>query len=451
MKKTINLKFTITFLTIFAAMLALCFSSFAIAQTVTESQDPEPEPVPKVTQGHIQLSAQTLGLGAASYRIGDTGEFASLTDKVDITPETMATNTKVYLKLNPVGNNAINKEATKVSDGASWMGMNDSDYTKLKNGEYFIAYDASKTNGQYAHLQILETRAIDITLTQASKQMLTNQLTLIAGYGDRNDVKLNSPQLKNALYVDKATTKKLILSFAILNETYFIPNITVNGQVYKTVDTGMFDEEGHIIICSTLEGSAASASSFQVDLSIFAQVLTENKSSTIQELNASYEVMKEGALINDGEYGLTANDTAKDPMVNDALVTFDLGLTKDDVEAHEVADGMEVHLGLDAATFADGNYMVVRNHEGQVEALDTTCELIRDSGTGEVKGLDVAFTSDKFSEYSIVSANWQPVVPEESTTPQTGDATPIIPFVIASLFALGLVATNSRKNALSNK
>ena len=453
MKKTINLKFTITFLTIFATMLALCFSSFAFAQTATESQDPEPEPVPEVDQGHIQLSAQTLGSGTASFRIGATGEFTSITSTVDITPQMMDTNTQVYLKLDPDENNAINKEATKVSDGTSWMGMNDSDYTNLKTGDYFITYNDTTTYGQYAHLQILETRAIDITLTEASKQMLTDKLTLIAGHGDKNDVKITTPSTSNTINVDKGTEETLILSFAIKENKYFIPNITVNNQVYPTVDTGMTDEEGHILICSTLKGSAASVSSFKVDLSIFAQLTctTDSESMEIVEDLTRYEYMKDGEIVNDGNYSLAGSDTEKDHAVNDALATYDLSLSKDGDAVSEITGGIDTHLLLDASVFTEEEYKVVRNHEGQVEALDTTCEVVRDPGTGVVKGIEVAFNSDKFSEYSIVPANWQPAVPEESTTAQTGDATPIIPFVIAALFALGLVAISSKKNALSNK
>ena len=266
-----------------------------------------------------------------------------------------------------------------------------------------------------------------------------------------HEIKL--PDLTNTLFVDNATSKKLILSFAILNETYFIPSITVNNQVYQTVDTGMVDEEGHIIICSTLEGSAASASSFQVDLSIFAQLTctTDSESMEIVENLTRYEYMKDGKVVNDGSYSLAGSDTEKDPAVNDALATYDLSLSKDGDAVSEITGGIDTHLLLDASVFTEEEYKVVRNHEGQVEALDTTCEVVRDPGTGDVKGIEVAFTSDKFSDYSIVPANWQPVAPEESTTAQTGDATPIIPFVIAALFALGLVAISSRINALSNK
>lgn len=369
---------------------------------------------------------------------------------IELTSADMAGKTEIYLKLAPTSD-VIDKQSTIVHDGNNFVSLSEQNYSQLLQGSYKLTYNSTAQKGQYAKLAILETRSINITLTEASKQMLTDKLTLIAGHGDKNDVKITTPSTSNTINVDKGTEETLILSFAIKENKYFIPNITVNNQVYPTVDTGMTDEEGHILICSTLKGSAASVSSLKVDLSIFAEVTTNNESETIQELNASYEVMKEGALINAGEYGLTANDTAKDPMVNDVLVTFDLGLTKDAVEAHEVADGMEVHLGLDVVTFADGDYKVVRNHEGQVEALDTTCKFIRDPGTGEVKGLDVAFTSDKFSEYSIVSANWSPAVPEESTTAQTGDNLPIMSLFAIAGIALCFVLFSNRKSKIIRK
>lgn len=372
---------------------------------IQDQPGPEPEPVPPIDQGKIKINAQGYNLGTIAYKIGDQGSFNTMfSDSKTLTSTDMGAATYVFLKVEPNGNNIINKEYTKVSDGSQYI---DVDYDQLIAGTYKLNYDPNKDNGQCADLGIIETRQITINLTEASKDMITQNLTLIAGHGDRNDVKVTTPSTSNTLYVDKGTEQKLILSFAIKNGKYFLPSITVNNQVYSTVDTGMTDEYGNLIICSTLEGSVARVNSFQVDLSVYAQMTCESNSETmeiVQDLT-KYEYMKDGQVVNEGVYSLTGSDTENDPSVNDVIATYDLSLEKDGVATGEITGGIETHLLLDATVFTEEEYKVVRNHEGQVEALDTTCEVIRDPGTGEVKGIEVAFNSDKFSDYSIVPAN----------------------------------------------
>lgn len=416
-----------------------------------EGPGPEPD-VPIVEQGHIKINAQGFDLGTIAYKIGEQGNFSSITqsDPITLTPEQLEGASCVYLKVTPNGNNIINKEYTKVSDGSDYI---DVDYDKLMAGEYKLDYDSTKENGQCADLGIIETRKITINLTEASKDMIHENLTLIAGYGDRNDVKVTTPSTSNTLYVDKGTEQKLILSFAIKNGKYFIPSITVNNQVYSTVDTGMTDEDGNLIICSTLEGSAARVNSFQVDLSVYAQITCESTSETMEIVEdlTKYEYMKDGQVVNEGSYSLTGSDTENDPSVNDVIATYDLSLEKDGVATGEITGGIETHLLLDATVFTEEEYKVVRNHEGQVEALDTTCEVVRDPGTGEVKGIEVAFNSDKFSDYSIVPVNWQPVNPDQPTNPsettgtQTGDNLPIMPLLAITGIALCFVLYSNRK------
>ena len=384
---------------------------------IQDQPGPEPEPVPPVDQGKIKINAQGYNLGTIAYKIGDQGSFNTMfSDSKTLTSTDMGAATYVFLKVEPNDNNIINKEYTKVSDGSQYI---DVDYDQLIAGTYKLNYDPNKDNGQCADLGIIETRQITINLTEASKDMITQNLTLIAGHGDRNDVKVTTPSPSNTLYVDKGTEQKLILSFAIKNGKYFIPSITVNNQVYSTVDTGMTDEDGNLIICSTLEGSAARVNSFQVDLSVYAQLICKNNSETMEIVKdlTKYEYMKDGQVVNNGTYSLTGSDTENDPSVNDAIATYDLSLEKDGVATGEITGGIETHLLLDATVFTEEEYKVVRNHEGQVEALDTTCGVVRNPGTGEVIGIEVAFNSDKFSDYSIVPANWQPVNPDQPSNP----------------------------------
>lgn len=424
---------------------------------IQDQPGPGPEPVPVVVPGSIQINAQGYNLGTIAYKIGDQGNFVTMhSGTTTLSSTDMGSSSYIYLKVLPNGNNLINKEYTQVSDGSQFIDVN---YDQLKEGTYKLTYDSTKENGQCANLGIIETRQITINLTEASKDMITKNLTLIAGHGDRNDVKVTTPSTTNTLYVDKGTTDKLILSFAIKNGMYFIPSITVNNQVYSTVDTGTTDEEGNLIICSTLEGSAARVNSFQVDLSVYAQMTCESNSETmeiVQDLT-KYEYMKDGQVVNEGTYSLTGSDTENDSSVNDVIATYDLSLEKDGVATGEITGGIETHLLLDATVFTEEEYKVVRNHEGQVEALDTTCEVVRDPGTGEVKGIEVAFNSDKFSDYSIVPASWQPVNPDQPTNPsettgtQTGDNLPIMSLFAIAGIALCFVLFSNRKSKIIRK
>ena len=371
----------------------------------------------------------------------------------ELAPTDMTGKTEISLKLTPTSDALIDKQSTIVHDGNNFVSLTEQDYSQLLQGSYKLPYNSTAQKGQYAKLAILETRVVNVTLTDDSKDMLTDKFTLILGHGDKNDVKVTKPDRTNNVRIDKGTEQRLIISFAIKSETYFIPYITVNNVKYQTIDTGMHDEDDHVIICSTLEGAAASKDTFQVDLSIYAQPECHSRSQSMEIVQeaTSYEYMLEGEVVNTGVFALNGTDTQTDPQVENAVATYDLELTKDGVPESEIPGGMNMHLLLSASTYSEQDYKVVRNHDGVVEELDTTCEVVRNRETGEVMGIDVGFNSDKFSDYSIVPANWQPVVPEESTTAQTGDATPIIPFVIAALFALGLVAISSKKNVLSNK
>ncbi|MCQ2751536.1 MAG: hypothetical protein MJ189_00270 [Coriobacteriales bacterium] len=464
MKKSVSVcKKSFALFVVASLILAMCCSSFAFAQTdnkqntlstdiptssSTLNEDPfgpgpEPEPVPVVPQGHVQITAQNFGgeFGTMQYKKEGATDFITINaSSLDLDLTTESGPVTIYLKVAPSGNNIINKEATKVSDGNNFI---DIDYEKLKTGEFNFSCDPAATNGQSASLAITKTRQIAITLTEASKQMLTNQITLIAGYGDRNDVTVSTPNLSNTIYVDEGTSNKLVLSFAIKNLTYFIPSVTVNGQVYQTTDTGMVDEEENIIICATLNGAAAAASSFQVDLSIFAQLTCTSSSTTMEivEDATKYELMKDGEIVNEGNFALNGADTDADAAVNDALATYDLSLTKDGAEAHEITDGIEIHLLLDNTVFTGEDYKVVRNHDGVIEALDTMCEVVHDPSTGQVKGVDVGFTTDKFSNYSIVEGDWELAettgTTEDGAT-NTGDTLPVLPLtVFASLGIVG--------------
>ena len=118
MKKSINLKFTITFLTIFAAMLALCFSSFAFAQTTASNQDPDSKPAPDVPKGSIQINAQRFDLGTIEYKLGESGSFVKMNNPAKmLSSSDLAGVTKVFLKVVPNTNNLINKEFCEVYNG----------------------------------------------------------------------------------------------------------------------------------------------------------------------------------------------------------------------------------------------------------------------------------------------------------------------------------------------
>lgn len=336
----------------------------------------------------------------------------------------MAGKTEISLKLTPTSDALIDKQSTIVHDGNNFVSLAEQDYSQLLQGSYKLPYNSTAQKGQYAKLAILETRSVTVTLTEDSSKMLVKDFTLILGHGDKNDVKVKNPGLKKDVRVDKGTTERLIISFAINSETYFIPYITVNNVKYQTIDTGMHDEDDHVIICSTLEGSAASVSSFQVDLSIFAQPSCTSDSSSMEIVQdaTSYKYMLEGQVVNAGKFALNGTDTQTDPQVENAVATYDLELTQDDVPVSEIPGGMDMHLLLRTSTYSEQDYKVVRNHDGVVVELDTTCEVVRDRETGEVKGIDVGFNSDKFSEFSIVPVNAEPVVPvEPQVAAQTGD------------------------------
>ena len=440
-KKSAKSKLSISFIGILLAALSLCFLAFTSANAV--SDEPEPE-IPDVQQGNIRLDVQRPDLGAIQYQLN--GMWSDLNSTKELTSTDMAGQNEIYLKLAP-NSHAIDKQLTIVHDGNSFVSLNEQSYTELLQGTYKLTYNPNAQKGQYAKLAILETRSVSVTLTDDSKQMLTQNFTLILGHGDKNDVKVTQPESTNNVRIDKGTEQRLIISFAIKSDTYFIPYITVNNVKYQTIDTGMHDEDDHVIICSTLEGSAASVSSFKVDLSIFAQPTCTSDSSSMEIVQdaTSYEYMLEGQVVNAGTFALNGSDTQIDSQVENAIATYDLKLTKDGSPASVISGGMDMHLLLSTSTYSEQDYKVVRNHDGVVEELDTTCEVVKDRETGEVKGIDVGFNSDKFSNYSIVPANVQPVTPEESTTAQTGDSTPIIPIAVAVLCAFGLVVLSLKK------
>ena len=126
MKKTINLKFTITFLTIFAAMLALCFSSFAFAgQNENPEPGPEPEPVPVVDKGKILINAIGYSdLGDIYYKLDGQEEVKMNTSSTVLDSSSIGTSLKIYFRIVPKNNYRIDKELTKVSDGSQFIDVN---------------------------------------------------------------------------------------------------------------------------------------------------------------------------------------------------------------------------------------------------------------------------------------------------------------------------------------
>ena len=365
----------------------------------------------------------------------------------ELTPTDMAGKTEIYLQLAPTSD-VIDKQLTIVHDGNDFVSLTEQDYSQLLQGSYKLTYNSTAQKGQYAKLAILETRLVTVSLTDASSKMLANNFTLMLGHGDKNDVKVTDIGTTNNIRIDKGTTDKLIMSFAIRSETYFIPYITVNGQKYETVDTGMHDEEEHVIICSTLEGDAAKPDTFQVDLSIYARPECESRSQSMEIVQhaTSYKYMLEGEVVNTGVFALNGTDTQTDPQVENAVATYDLELTQDDVPVSEIPGGMDMHLLLRTSTYSEQDYKVVRNHEGVVEELDTTCEVVRNRETGEVMGIDVGFNSDKFSDFSVVPVNAEPVVPvEPQVAAQTGDSIPYgIALVVLAVSAFAVYRTASR-------
>lgn len=355
---------------------------------------------------------------------------------------------EILLQIKP-NYGVINKESTIIHNGNKFISLTNQDYEQLLYGNYKLTYNPNAQKGQYAQLSTLETRSVKVSLTEASSKILSKDFTLILGYGDKNDVKVINPKQTNDIRIDKGTTKKLNISFAIKSDIYFIPYIKVNGEKYETFDTGIPDEEGNVIICSTLEGSAASVASFQVDLSIYAQPECNSKSQSMKIVQdaTSYDYMIDGEVVNDGVYKLSGSDTQTDPQVENAVATYDLELTKDDDPVTTITGGMDMHLLLSTSTYSEQDYKVVRNHDGVVEELDTTCEVVRNRETGEVEGIDVGFTSDKFSDFSVVPVNVQPVIPEESqTVAQTGDNIPVALVLMVLVTSAFVICRTIRKN-----
>ena len=355
---------------------------------------------------------------------------------------------EILLQIKP-NYGVINKESTIIHDGDKFISLTNQDYEQLEHGNYKLTYNPNAQKGQYAQLSTLETRPVKVSLTEASSKILSKDFTLILGYGDKNDVKVISPKQTNDIRIDKGTTKKLNISFAIKSDIYFIPYIKVNGEKYETFDTGIPDEEGNVIICSTLEGDAAKPDTFQVDLSIYAQpeCYSRSQSMEIVEDATSYDYMIDGEVVNDGVYKLSGSDTQTDPQVENAVATYDLELTRGDEPVTTITGGMDMHLLLSTSTYSEQDYKVVRNHDGVVEELDTTCEVVRNRETGEVEGIDVGFTSDKFSDFSIVPVNVQPVIPEESqTVAQTGDNIPVALVLMVLVTSAFVVCRVARKN-----
>lgn len=442
-KKSAKSKLSLSFIGILLAALSLCFLAFTSANAV--SDEPEPE-IPDVPQGNIMLEVQRSDLGTIQYQIN--GTLYPLTESKVLTAEDMKDLKEIYLLIKPNQDAIIDKESTIIHNGDNFVSLKDQDYIDLEAGKYKLTYNPNAKKGQYAKLAILETRLVTVSLTDASSKMLANNFTLMLGHGDKNDVKVTDIGTMNNIRIDKGTTDKLIMSFAIRSETYFIPYITVNGQKYETVDTGMHDEEEHVIICSTLEGDAAKPDTFQVDLSIYARPECESRSESMKIVQeaTSYDYMIDGVVVNKGDYKLSGSDTPTDPQVENAVATYDLELTKDSIPETDITGGMDIHLLLKPSTYSVQDYKVVRNHDGVVEELDTTCEVVRNRETGEVEGVDVGFNSDKFSDFSVVPVNSQPVVPEDTqVTAQTGDNIPYgIALVVLAVSAFAVYRTARR-------
>lgn len=442
-KKLVNSKWLISFIAVLLAALALCFLGFVSSNAVAD--EPEPE-IPDVPQGQIWLDVQNKDGSSIQYKIADT--WYSLTETKKLTSEDMGDKTELFFKITPNAG-AIDKQSTIVHNGNNFVTLEDQDYKDLEAGKFRLAFDTTSNKGQYAKLATFETREVTVNFEEPSKAMLANNFTLILGHGDKNDVKVPKPKLTNSVLIDKGTTEKLNISFSIKNDKYFIPYITVNEKKYETFDTGMLDEDKYLIICSTLSGDDAKVNNFKIDLSIYARPECESRCESMEIVPdlTSYDYMIDGEVVNDGVFALSGADTQTDPQVENAVATYDLKLTKDSEPATKITGGMDIHLLLKTSTYSEQDYKVVRNHDGVVEELDTTCEVVRDRETGEVKGIDVGFNSDKFSDFSVVPANAEPVVPvDPQATAQTGDDIPVA-FVLMVLATSAFVVFRTiRKN-----
>lgn len=444
-KKLVNSKWLISFIAVLLAALALCFLGFVSSNAVAD--EPEPE-IPDVEPGHILVDVQNLDKSTITYKIGAGGEWIQLTKSTDLSAVDMGDEKVLFFQIKPK-DGAIDKESTIVHDGNNFVTLKDQDYKDLEAGGFSLTFDTTSKKGQYAKLATFERRKVTVNFDEPSMAMLADNFTLILGHGDKNDVKVPKPGLTNSVLIDKGTTEKLNISFSIKNDKYFIPYITVNEKKYETVDTGRLDEGKYLIICSTLSGDDAKDDTFKIDLSIYAQPECNSRSQSMEIVQdaTSYDYMIDGKVVNDGVFALSGTDKQTDPQVENAVATYDLKLTQDSEPATKINGGMDIHLLLKTSTYSEQDYKVVRNHDGVVEELDTTCEVVRDRETGEVKGIDVGFNSDKFSDFSVVPANAEPVVPiDPQATAQTGDDIPVALVLMVLVTSAFVVFRTIRKN-----
>lgn len=284
---------------------------------------------------------------------------------------------------------------------------------------------------------------IKVTVDAASEKLLANadkcKMFISDGHDEVEAVK-DGGVWKATL--TKGQENNLTIGFAI-DRAYFIPTIKVNGTAKETFSWPSPDEMKTNIGIS-MPMSEVGDGQFQLDLT-YGKTANLDPNwlelvSGIKNMDVSYMVSEEGNEIVSDDVDVTfkAKDTDKDPLVSDAVATYDFSVLMDNVAESELARPVDIALQLDENVFTEDDYVVIRNHDGIREIIDS--EYRSDEHA-------LFFSSDKFSTYTVAKAGAK-ILPAES--PKTGDSTSLYVFLLLGLAAAAEAAVLAMRRRKEN-
>lgn len=207
-----------------------------------------------------------------------------------------------------------------------------------------------------------------------------------------------------------------------IDRKYFLPYIDINGQKMQTTDWGGASEGETKIAVGLKEGFFKDGETYTLKLTVYVEPNTNWDGATgLKDVSVQYNMMDEGQeCINTDNSEVFISDT-ENPEIENAVSSFEINVNIDKQQQTETQGDFDFDLKLDANKFSAENYGVVREHEGQLEEIESDY----DSEHGELR-----FSSNKFSTYTIVEKEVEPVNPDNpgaeeanAESAQTGDMT----------------------------
>ncbi|MCI5721485.1 MAG: hypothetical protein MR328_03340, partial [Firmicutes bacterium] len=279
------------------------------------------------------------------------------------------------------------------------------------NDYYIIPVDRSwliDNNIRFVEFRWIDVMPISVEIDEASQYMIANGKTEIGiasgkgfGISVQNGSNVSIPLLEDT---DLEGKEERYLIDLKVNRNYFIPELSINGNVYQTFDTGG-GGDGYTNIAVAVPAKefksivAESKGSIVIHLTVDKNVSVEN-----QDVQASFNMISNGTIPDgvsmenlDANVVLSATDSTltEDEIAEGAARAFDITMSVESKPETEFI--VPIDISIDGNFSGDeNNYSVIREHEGETpQVLECHVEKGEDNDI-------LTFSTSKFSKFTIV-------------------------------------------------